>query len=485
MTNPGGSEAAGADDVGAEGVGADATRADALRADAMRILAAGLAGVNPTRRVAEALTDDPVLAEWGHEIAGGAGWMARDSAPGTGSRTYLLAVGKAALAMTRGALQVLGDAIDEGLVLAPGDAPPDPPAWLPGRIRLHKGAHPLPDEETVQGARQAAQMVYNAQSGDRLLVLLSGGGSSLLTLPAPGLTVDDVRRTAAQLMNAGWSIEELNTVRPALERLKDGGLAALARPARVLGLILSDVVGDDPAVVASGPLSPVSRGSRAAETLLRRRGCWDGLPEAVKAHLLSRRTGVEAGSLPGEVPEATGWEPVLRGVGTGEDAVTAAATRARSLGYRTQILDRALEGEARRVGRGLARVGLAVRDGLAPPEPPACLLASGETTVTVTGTGKGGPNQEVALGGAALLRGRDGVVVASLGTDGIDGPTDAAGGLVDGATVARAHAAGRQVQDALDRNDAYGFLEATGDLIHTGPTGTNVADLMLVLIGEG
>ena len=459
--------------------------ADALRADAMRILAAGLAGVDPTRRVAEALTDDPVVAEWSHEIAGGGGWSARDPAPGTGSRTRVLAVGKAALAMTRGALQVLGDAIDEGLVLAPSGGAVEAPAWLPGRIRLHRGAHPLPDEETVLGAREAAELVSGAGVRDRLLVLVSGGGSSLLTLPAPGLSVEDVRRTAAQLMNAGWSIEELNTVRPALELLKGGGLAAMARPARVLGLILSDVAGDDPAVVASGPLSTVPGGSREAEMLLRRRGQWEGLPPAVQAHLLSLRTG-PAPSAPADGPSATpGWEPVLRIVGNGEAALSAAAARARSLGYRTQILTRTLQGEARRVGRGLARVGLAVRDGLAPPEPPACLLAAGETTVEVTGSGTGGPNQEVAVAGASLLDGRDGIVLASLGTDGIDGPTDAAGGMVDGATVSRARDAGWRVQEALEGNDAYGLLEATGDLIHTGPTGTNVADLMLVLIREG
>lgn len=483
----------------------------------MRILAAGLAGVDPTRAVAEAMTDDPVVAEWSHEIAGEPGWTADRPAAGTGSRTRLVAVGKAGLSMARGALHVLGDAVDEGLVLVPRGPGSERPGWLPPQIGLRTGAHPLPDAGTVESARAVAELVSGAEEGDRLLVLLSGGGSSLLTLPAPGLTVDDVRDTSAILMAAGWSIEELNTVRPALEVLKAGGLARMARPARILGLLLSDVVGDDPAVIASGPLGPAHGRGRDAELLLRRRGRWDALPPAVQAHLRSLRgessrgspggaspgfsvpgipspgvssPGISAPGIPSPgVSSPGGWEgasrePVLRIVGNGERAVDAAAARARSLGYRTHILTHSLTGEARRAGRGLARVGVAVRDGLAPPAPPACLLAAGETTVRVTGAGKGGRNQEVALGAASFLEGRPGIVVASLGTDGIDGPTDAAGGMVDGATAARARDAGRDVEDALARNDAYPLLEATGDLIRTGPTGTNVADLMLVLVGE-
>jgi hydroxypyruvate reductase len=423
------------------------------------------------------MTDDPVVAQWSHEIASEPGWTADRPAAGRGNRTRLVAVGKAALAMTRGALHVLGDAIDEGLVLMPRSPGAERPAWLPVQLRLRTGAHPLPDVGTVEAAREVAELVSRSREGDRLLVLLSGGGSSLLTLPAPGLSVDDVRETSAQLMAAGWSIEELNAVRPALEVLKAGGLARIAGPARILGLLLSDVVGDDPAVIASGPLSPTPTGVREAETLLRRRGRWDALPPAVQAHLLSRR-GEES-------PPAPRVDPVLRVVGNGERALDAAAAGARRLGYRTHVLTHALQGEARRAGRGLARVGRAVRDGLATPMPPACLLAAGETTVTVTGPGRGGRNQEVALGAASLLEGHPGIVVASLGTDGVDGPTDAAGALVDEGTVGRARSRGMEVSDALHRNDAYPLLEATGDLIRTGPTGTNVADLMLVLVGEG
>ncbi|MEJ2538672.1 MAG: MOFRL family protein [Gemmatimonadota bacterium] len=173
---------------------------------------------------------------------------------------------------------------------------------------------------------------------------------------------------------------------------------------------------------------------------------------------------------------------MIRIVGSGSRAVEAAAVRARDLGYRTHILSRKLEGEARNAGRALARVGMAVQDGVAGPAPPACILASGETTVRVTGSGLGGRNQEVALGAALALEGRSGIVVASLGTDGVDGPTDAAGGLADGSSVERARAMGRSVADALERNDAYPVLDALGDLVRTGVTGTNVADLMVVLV---
>jgi glycerate-2-kinase len=228
--------------------------------------------------------------------------------------------------------------------------------------------------------------------------------------------------------------------------------------------------------VASGPLSPDASTPRDAEVLLRRRRLFDELPEAVQAHLRARRTA----------SASTGTEPAdrlrVRVVAGGARAVEGAANRARALGYVPHVLTRTLTGEARRAGRGLARVGLAVRDGIGPVRPPACLLAAGETTVHVTGPGQGGRNQEVALAAAIGLEGEQGVVVASLGTDGIDGPTDAAGAWADGDTTARGRAAGLDPLAALAANDAYPFLDAAGALLRTGPTGTNVADLMVVLV---
>jgi hydroxypyruvate reductase len=255
----------------------------------------------------------------------------------------------------------------------------------------------------------------------------------------------------------------------------------------VLGLLLSDVVGDDPTIIASGPLSPSSTTPREVEILLRRRRVWDDLPAKVRELI-----GEEARTLrngPDEQPPnetVTGRDPgtsaLVRVIGGGADALAAASAAATRLGYSTHTLTARLEGEARRAGAGLARAGLAVRDGLSPPAPPACLLAAGETTVEVVGPGKGGRNQEVALGAALRLDGTPGILVASLGTDGVDGPTDAAGALADGTSVRRARELGLDVESALERNDAYPLLDALGDLVRTGPTGTNVADLMLVLI---
>ncbi len=454
----------------------------AVTRDAAAILRACLRAVDPARRVAEALADEPELERWAGDLARqGAPPEAAGSAPGAG-RTLLIAVGKAALGMTRGALGVLGDAIGEGVVLVPavGDRP-SRPDWLPPGLELHAGGHPLPDASGLEAARRIESLARGAGAGDRVLVLLSGGGSALLTSPAPGLVLEDLRETTDLLLKAGLPIEALNCVRKHLERLKGGGLARLAAPARVLGLILSDVPGDSPEVVASGPLSPDGTSYRDAEILLRRDGVWDGLPDAVRAHLSRGRKG-ELDDTPG--PGDPAFANVrLRVVAGGERAVLGARREAEAKGYRTHVLTLELRGEARRAGRGLARVGRAVRDGVGPVSTPACLLAAGETTVRVVGDGRGGRNQEVALAAALALEGTEGIVVGSLGTDGVDGPTDAAGGLVDGATVSRGRAAGQDPEAALAHNDAYTFLDAAGALLRTGPTGTNVADVMVVVIG--
>jgi len=324
-----------------------------------------------------------------------------------------------------------------------------------------------------------ADLAGGLAAGDRLLVLLSGGGSALLTLPRDGLSLEGLREATDVLLRSGLGIHQVNRVRTELEILKGGGLARLAGPGRILGLVLSDVVGDDPAVVASGPLTEVEPAPREAEILLRRQGIWDDLPTEARS-LLAR--GAREPRLPRE--HSSREEPRVRVVGGGASAVEAAAAEARRLGYRTEVLTVSLQGEARAAGRGLARAGMAVRDGLSPPAPPACLLAAGETTVRVTGAGKGGRNQEVALGAALALDGRQGILVGSLGTDGVDGPTDAAGGVADGATLSRARQRGMEVGAALAANDAYPLLDALGDLVRTGPTGTNVADLMLVLVAD-
>jgi hydroxypyruvate reductase len=440
--------------------------------DLTAILQAGLRAVDPGRRVAEALADEPEIGAWAGELAG--------AGP---ARTALIAVGKAALGMTRGALGVLGDAVGDGVVLAPADgAASGRPAWLPEAIELLRGGHPLPTDEGVRAAGRIAELAESLGASDRLLVLLSGGASALSSLPADGLGLADLVDTTRRLLAAGVPIEELNAVRKHLERLKGGGLARAAAPARVLGLVLSDVPGDDVAVIASGPLSPDRTSFRDVEVSLRRRGVWDELPAAVRHHLREGREGRRPDT-------AAAGDPAFRNVRVrvvagGGDAVAGAALEARRRGYATHVLTRELRGEARRAGHGLARVGLAVRDGLGPVAAPACLLAAGETTVRVTGQGRGGRNQEVALAAAVALEGEGEVRVASLGTDGVDGPTDAAGAWADADTARSGRARGLDPERALADNDSHPFHEAAGTLLRTGPTGTNVADLFVVLVGR-
>lgn len=428
------------------------------------IVADTLRALDPAGLVAHTLSDHMDVMGWSAALAA-------EPVPG---RTVLIAVGKAALRMARGAVDVLGRRFDEGIVLVPGPDLPTRPDWLPRHIRLRVGGHPVPDQKGEAAALEIAQLLSGLTAQDRLLTLISGGGSALLSLPVDGLTLQDLRAVTAVLLDSGLTIHEVNSVRRPLEVLKGGGMAALAAPAECLGLILSDVLGDDPAVVASGPLSPGGGTARDAEILLRRAELWHLMPDGVRRWLQEHR-----GAQPDQV---TNDRVRVSVIGGGQDAAREAMSAARRRGYTPSLLSDGLTGEARRAGRGLARAGVAVRDGLASLPRPACLVATGETTVQVTGDGLGGRNQEVALGAAQFLRGGEGVLVCSVGTDGVDGPTDAAGAWADGASWERAERLGLSIDAALESNDAYPLLARLGDLIITGPTGTNVADLMLVMV---
>jgi hydroxypyruvate reductase len=295
-----------------------------------------------------------------------------------------------------------------------------------------------------------------------------------MTLPAEPLRLADLRAVTAALLEAGAPIGELNTVRKHLEVLKGGGLARAAAPASVRALILSDVVGDPLDVIASGPVSPDPTTFEDAMAVLRDRGVWSRVPASVKSHL---EAGA-AGAIP-DTPDAA--DALFRDVsvsviGNAARAAEAAAAEAARLGYRATVESVTVTGEAREVG---ARLG-AVAQGLPTGE---CRILAGETTVTVTGDGRGGRNQEAALSAAEALAGREDALVFSVGTDGVDGPTDAAGAWVTGRTLGRATALGLDPRVALDRNDSYTFFRAMDDLVITGPTGTNVMDLMGILAG--
>jgi hydroxypyruvate reductase len=341
--------------------------------------------------------------------------------------------------------------------------------------------HPLPDARGLRAAREVLALAESLGPRDLLLVLLSGGASALLPCPAAGVSLADKAALTALLLRRGATIHELNAVRKHLSRTKGGGLLRAAAPARVLTLALSDVVGDDPSTIGSGPTVPDPTSFADAIAALRAHGCWREAAKAVRAHLLAGARGEVRETLkPGDPGSRRGRYEI---VGSNRLSLDAAARAARRAGFRTLPLTHRLEGEAREVAPVLLAILRACIDTGRPARPPVCLLASGETTVTVTGRGRGGRNQELALACVEPLSGFPRpAVVASLASDGVDGNSDAAGGVADDTSLTRARARGLAPPRLfLSESDSNGFLAALGDLIVTGPTGTNVLDLSVLL----
>ncbi|HEU68917.1 MAG TPA: glycerate kinase [Candidatus Acetothermia bacterium] len=391
-------------------------------------------------------------------------------------RVVVVGFGKAAGTMAQAVEGILEERVEAGLVVTA-----DGYGVECDRIEVVEASHPVPDSRGVQAARRIASIVDAAGEDDLVLVLISGGGSSLLMLPADGLTLDHLRETNELLLRSGAPIQAVNAVRKHLDQLKGGQLARRCAPAQVVSLILSDVPGDPLHVIASGPTVPDPTTFLDAHRVLQDYELWDRVPEAVRTRF--------ARGLKGAIPETPKpGDPLFRGVykaivGSGVTAAEAALGAGERLGFTGLILTTELCGEAREVGQVVASlVREMVRWGRPVPRPGLLVLA-GETTVTVRGSGRGGRNQEAALAAALGIAELEDVVVCFVGTDGQDGPTDAAGGLVDGGSVGRMAAGGVDPRAALLNNDAYGALSASGDLVVTGPTGTNVADLCLVAIG--
>jgi hydroxypyruvate reductase len=322
------------------------------------------------------------------------------------------------------------------------------------------------------------ELLEEAKQEDLVICVISGGGSALLTLPADGITLEDLQQTTDALLRSGATINEMNVVRKHLDTVKGGGLARLAAPARVVTLVLSDVVGNPLDAIASGPTVPDTSTWADASRIFDRYALWDSIPRSVADRI---KAGA-AGDLP-DTPKA--GDPIFERVSTvivGSNllACEAAAAAGRAMGLNALVLTTYVEGEAREVGRVLAALLREVADSGHPLPRPCVLIAGGETTVTIRGPGQGGRNQELALSAAFGLRGVQDVLLASIGTDGNDGPTDAAGAFVDGTTLARAAAVGLDHQVYLADNNSYAFFDRLGDLIRTGPTNTNVNDLYLL-----
>lgn len=340
-------------------------------------------------------------------------------------RVYVLAVGKAATGMTEAILPLVEDRLAGGLMVTKHAS-----RVTLGRLTVMEAGHPLPDERSLQAGQSALALLGQLHPQDILICLISGGASALLTVPREGVSLDEIQKITDGLMKRGASIFALNEARQRLDRLKGGGLARLAYPTKIVSLILSDVIGDRIDIIASGPTVP----------------------------------------RPGESFEHV--QNII--IGSNARSAEAAREQAAREGFHSRVLTTSLQGEARAAGRALA-------DELRQSSPrPLCLIAGGETTVTVTGDGLGGRNQELALAAAMEMNGLDQVLLVSLATDGDDGTTGAAGAAVDGQTISRARALGLDANDFLRRNDSYRFFAPLNDLLITGPTGTNVNDLVFL-----
>ena len=346
-------------------------------------------------------------------------------------------------------------------------------------IKLHKASHPIPDESGVEGTRQIMQIAEQAEKNDLVISLISGGGSSLMPLPRGQISIADKKKITDALLKCGATISEINTVRKHISDFKGGWLAEKAYPATILNLILSDVVGDPLDFIASGPTVPDSTTFADGVNVLKKYHLWDGAPESIRKVL---RDGVE-GLIP-ETPKA-GNKAFRKTrnvvIGNNRCASSEACSYLRSAGLNTFLLTSTLEGEAKQVGAFFAAIIREIVSSGNPAARPSAIVAGGETTVIVKGKGRGGRNQEIPLAAALKLCRAQGVVVASLATDGIDGPTDAAGAIVDGKTMLRAAKAGLAPEAYLAENDSYSFFSSLADLIFTGPTGTNVNDISVLV----
>ena len=384
-------------------------------------------------------------------------------------RTLVVGAGKAAAAMARAVEDHWAGGGLEGLVVTRyGHALPC------RRIEVVEAAHPVPDAAGREAAARILAVLRGLTSDDLVIALISGGGSALLALPFEGVTLADKQQVNRALLKSGASIGEINCVRKHLSAVKGGRLAAAAYPARMLTLAISDVPGDDPATIASGPTVADPTTCEEALALLDRYRI--EAPRNVRAVLAS---GVSETPKPGDLRLA---HSALRLVATPQGALLAAAEAARAAGVAPLVLGDAIEGEAREVAKVLAGIALACRRHGAPAAPPCVLLSGGETTVTVQGRGRGGRNAEFLLALALALEGAAGIHALACDTDGIDGSEDNAGAVLAPDTLARARAAGLDARERLADNDAYGFFSALGDLVVTGPTRTNVNDFRAILV---
>ncbi len=438
-----------------------------MRTDAIKIFHAGLEAVDPVAAVRRYVSLDHEQLTVGGKIFD----LSQVNA------LLIVGAGKASGAMALALEEILAERIAGGLVVVKYGHAVDL-----SRISLVEAAHPIPDKNGQEGAERIRKHMAMAGENDLVICLMSGGGSALLPSPGPGLSLTDKQETIQVLMSCGATIHEINTIRKHLSRIKGGQLALSAHPARVVSLILSDVVGDDLDVIASGPTVPDPSTFQDCMNILSKYRIAEKLPKTIIRHFVDGAQGkIKETPKPGH-PAFDHTEHFI--IGNNFQALDAARLYAESLGYNTVMLTSQLTGETRDAAHFHATIVREMAQSGHPAAPPACLLSGGETTVSLKGKGKGGRNQEFALASAIALEDFGPVVCLSAGTDGTDGPTDAAGAIMDSTTLLRAKTKGLDAAVYLDDNDSYHFFQELGDLFMTGPTRTNVMDMRIALVGR-
>ena len=395
-------------------------------------------------------------------------------------RVLVIGGGKATAAMALETEKILDGRVTGGSVNIPAYTKPWPKSKL---IRFNPASHPIPNEDGVRGVKNMLQLVGRPSQEDLVICLISGGGSALMPLPSTGILLSDKQKTTNLLLKSGAKIDEINAVRKHLSDFKGGRLAEKLYPATVLSLIISDVVGDNLESIASGPTVPDDPTYADAYKIIQEHGLWRAVPSSVRKRVQKGKEG----KLP-ETPKKSSRifkrvHNVL--VGTNKESCQAAAHVLETKGYHSLMLSTRLQGEAREVGKVLAGICHSIRENQLPAAPPAAVVAGGETTVSIHGKGRGGRNQELVLSAASSIRGDPSILVSSIGTDGVDGPTGAAGAVADGNTVERGLRIHMDPDSYLRENNSYPFFERLNDLVITGPTGTNVNDIFIAMVGAG
>lgn len=444
-------------------------RPERLISHAKKILAAGISSVNAKTAVTRSCTVKNgrlFIGKTGLDLA-------------IYDNIYVIGAGKATAAMAAAMEEILPDRIDGGIISVKYGHT-EPLSRIETPIEIIEAGHPVPDDAGLLAAKKIMKLVSAAGKDDLVICLISGGGSALLVLPAEPITLAEKQEVIRQLLACGAAIDEINAIRKHISEIKGGQLARSVWPARLITLMVSDVVGNPMDVIASGPTAPDTSTFSGCLFIMEKYGLTKTFPQSVT----NRINAGAAGKIP-ETPKP--GNPVFEKIqnliiASNFSALKTAKEMAESIGYNTIILSSSIEGDTSQAAGFHAAIAKEIRLSKNPVPPPACILSGGETTVKIKGSGLGGRNQEFALVAAQEIEGHEDTVILSCGTDGTDGPTDAAGAIADGSTIRRASALGLDAGAYLADNDSYHFFEKTGDLVKTGPTGTNVMDLRIILM---